>query len=75
MGKPEISRQLPTRSRRYSFAPARSVMGHEDQFPPPSLNGRYRRGETTFAGISARRKTRRQRSLLDQSLRRLVGYA
>ena len=26
--------------------------GHEDQFRPPSLNGRYRLGEATFAWAS-----------------------
>jgi len=27
-------------------------MGHEDQFPPRPLNGRYRLGEATFARAS-----------------------
>jgi len=25
-------------------------LGHEDQFPPPSLSGRYRFGQGTFVG-------------------------
>jgi hypothetical protein len=28
--------------------------GHEDQFPPPSLYGRCRFGEATFAGVSGK---------------------
>jgi len=28
--------------------------GHEDQFRPPSLNGRCRFGEATFAGIDGK---------------------
>ncbi len=26
-------------------------LGHEDQFPPPSLSGRYRLSEATFAAM------------------------
>jgi hypothetical protein len=28
-----------------------TASGHEDQFPPPSLNDRCRLGEATFAGM------------------------
>jgi hypothetical protein len=29
-------------------------MGHEDQFRPPSLNGGYRLGKATFAGMGGK---------------------
>jgi hypothetical protein len=29
-------------------------MGHEDAFPPPSLSGRCRLGEATFAGMGGK---------------------
>jgi|HubBroStandDraft_4_1064222.scaffolds.fasta_scaffold16544_2 predicted MFS family arabinose efflux permease len=29
-------------------------MGHEDQFPPPSLNGRWWSGEATFVGMGSK---------------------
>jgi hypothetical protein len=29
-----------------------TVLGHEDQFRPPSLNGRYRLGDATFCRAS-----------------------
>jgi hypothetical protein len=31
---------------------AEVAFGHDDQFRPPSLNGRYRLGEATFARAS-----------------------
>ena len=31
-----------------------TAMGHEDQFRPPSLSGRYRLGEATFAGMGGK---------------------
>jgi hypothetical protein len=31
-----------------------AVVGHEDQFPPPSLSGRCRFGQGTFAGIGGK---------------------
>jgi hypothetical protein len=31
-----------------------SALGHEDQFPPPSLSGRCRLGEATFTGMGGK---------------------
>ena len=31
-----------------------AVKGHEDQFPPASLNGRYRLVKATFVGIGGK---------------------
>jgi len=31
-----------------------AASGHEDQFRPPSLKGRYRLGEATFAGMGSK---------------------
>jgi hypothetical protein len=44
-------RQLPTRPRRCAVTPARSVQGHEGQFPAPGLGARCRFGEATFGRV------------------------
>jgi hypothetical protein len=41
-------------SARFDDVRSKSELGHEDQFPPPSLSGRCRLGEATFAGIGGK---------------------